>query len=129
MADPVDLLVPDIEAALADVSLSNVSVLDGPVASLKAPAVVIRPDSPWIVEGPSFCYDEQRYQAVMVVTASTPRDGRRMLYQIARAIRNALPEGWSWEEVRAPIIDESTGVPYLAAAIRLLYRSTEEEGS
>ena len=65
----------------------------------------------------------------MVVAAATPRDGRRMLYAISRAIRESLTEGWSWEQVNAPIIDETTGVPYLAAAMRLLYRNTEEEGS
>lgn len=129
MSDPVDMLVPLIEAALADESLSDVSVLDGPVDSLKAPAVVIRPDSPWVAHGPNFCYDEQRYQAVMVVTASTPGDGRRMLYLISKAIRESLTDGWSWESVNAPILDQSTGVPYLAAAVRLLYHNTEEEGS
>lgn len=129
MADPVDLLLPDIVSALADAGLSEVNVLDGPVPQLSAPAVVIRPDNPWIVQGPSFCYDEQRYLAVSVVTASTPGDGRRMLYEISKAIRSALPEGWDWESVNAPIIDESTGAPYLAAGIRLIYRNTEEEES
>lgn len=127
MADPVDLLIAQIDAALDDAGL-KVSVLDGPVDNLKPPAVVIRPDSPWIVPS-KFCYDQQRYQAVMVVTASTPGDGRRMLYRISRAIRNAFEQddGWSWESVSSPIVDQSTGSPYLAAGVRLIYSNTIEE--
>ena len=128
MADPVDGLVTDVLSALADAGLDNVNVLDGPTPQIKAPAVVIRPDTPWVVPS-NFCYDEQRYQAIMVVSAATPGDGRRMLYTISQAIRSSLTEGWSWESVNAPIVDETTGVPFLAAAIRLLYRNTEEEGS
>jgi len=128
MADPLDSLVPDIEAAIEDAGIVGVSVLDGPVPSLKAPAVVIRPDTPWVVPS-DFCWDEQRYQAVMVVSAATPGDGRRMLYHIGLAIRHALTEAWSWESINAPVLDTSTGTAYLAAAMRLLYRNTEEEGS
>jgi len=128
MADPVDALVSDIDAALTAAGISGVSVTDGPRNQIKPPTVVIRPDSPWIVPD-RFCADEQRYQAIMVVTAATPGDGRRMLYGIGRAIREAADGAWSWESITPPIIDESTGTPFLAAGVRLIYRNEEEEES
>jgi hypothetical protein len=129
MADPVDLLVPDIQAAIEDAGIDGVSVLDGPRSgSLTPPCVVIQPDQPWLVPS-QFCYDEQRYQAIMVVQAASSGDGRRMLYRIGRAIRESLTEGWAWESTQAMVIKEAGGLQYLGAGMRLLYRNTEEEGS
>lgn len=128
MADPVDLLVPDIVIALDDAGITNVNVLDGPVPQLRVPCVVIQPDAPWVVPS-AFCFDEQRYQAIMVVSTASPRDGRRMLYSMGLAIRNALPEAWSWESISPMVIKEANGLSYIGAGVRLLYRSTEEEGS
>jgi hypothetical protein len=126
--DPVDALVSEVSDALTAAGISGVSVVDGPRNQIKPPIVVIRPDNPWIVPD-RFCADQQRYQAVMVVTAATPGDGRRMLYGIGKAIRAAMGMAWSWESITPPIVDESTGTPFLAAGVRLIYRNEEEEES
>lgn len=121
-ASPLD----DLAAKLADVDLpSGMSIITGPAAQLKPPAVVLRPDNPWLVPS-KFCADEQRYVAIPVVSASTPADGVRKIYAAVKAIKNALTESWSWESVSAPIIDETTGVPLLAASVRLKYQNSEE---
>lgn len=121
-ASPLD----DLAAKLADVDLpAGMSIITGPAAQLKPPAVVLRPDNPWLVPS-KFCADEQRYVAIPVVSASTPADGVRKIYAAVKAIKNALTESWSWESVSAPIIDETTGVPLLAASVRLKYQNSEE---
>ena len=121
-ASPLD----DLAAKLADVDLpAGMSIITGPAAQLKPPAVVLRPDNPWLVPS-SYCADEQRYVAIPVVSASTPADGVRKIYAAVKAIKNALTESWSWESVSAPIIDETTGVPLLAASVRLKYQNSEE---
>ena len=104
----------------------DMSIITGPAPQLKPPAIVLRPDNPWLVPS-KYCADEQRYVAIPVVTASTPADGVDMIYRAVLAIKNALTDAWSWESVSAPVIDETTGVPLLAASVRLKYQSSEEE--
>lgn len=121
-----DSPLDDLAAVLADVELPDgVSIISGPTSQLKPPAVVIRPDQPWLMPS-AMCSDEQRYVAIAVVTASTPSDGVRKLYAIVKAIKNAVSGAWSWESVSAPVVDETTGVPLLAASVRLKYRNSEE---
>ena len=121
-----DSPLDDLAALLADVDLpEGMSVISGPAAQLKPPALVLRPDNPWLVPS-AFCNDEQRYVAIPVVSASTPAAGVRKIYAAVKAIKNALTGAWSWESVSAPVIDETTGVPLLAATIRLKYLNSEE---
>ncbi len=103
----------------------GVSIYPGPAPQIVPPAIVIRPAEPWI-EPSTFCRGLERYHAIAVVTASTPRDGVDQLYTIIQAIKDAL-EGetgskWDWESVGQPVIDESTGTAFLAAPVRLTYR-------
>jgi hypothetical protein len=121
-----DSPLDDLRAQLEAVELpAGVSIIDGPTSQLKAPAVVIRPDEPWLVPS-KFCADEQRYVAIAVVTASTPSDGVRKLYAVVKAIKNAVSGAWSWEAVSAPIIDQSTGTAFLVSSVRLKYNNSEE---
>ena len=121
-----DSPLDDLAAKLAAVTLpAGMSIISGPAAQLKPPAVVIRPDNPWLVPS-QYCVDEQRYVAIPVVSASTPADGIRKIYAAVIAIKNALTDQWSWESVSAPVIDETTGFPLLAASIRLKYMNSEE---
>ena len=121
-----DSPLDDLVSVLQDVTLpTGVSIISGPTSQLKPPAVVIRPDNPWLVPS-KFCADEQRYVAIAVVTASTPADGVRKMYAIVKAIKNAVAGSWSWESVTAPVIDETTGTPFLAASVRLKYQNAEE---
>ena len=121
-ATPLD----DLREKLEDVGLpAGVSIIDGPTSQIKAPAVVLRPDEPWIVPS-HMCVDEQRYLAIVVVVASSPRDGVRKMYAVVKAIKNALTEAWSWESVSVPLIDQSTGTAFLACSVRLKYLNSEE---
>ena len=120
-----DLLAPKLPA--------GTNLIDGPTPQLKPPAVVLRPDNPWLEPASpeaNWCIDQQRYLAIPVVTASTPGDGVRVLYSVVKAIKNALAyehSPWSWESVSAPVVDESTGTAFLATSIRIKYLNSEEE--
>jgi hypothetical protein len=108
----------------ADGLPDGVSFYSGPTNQVVPPAIVIRPDEPWITQDPStFCHDTQNYVAVLVVSASSPVDGIGTIYEMALAVVAALPEGWSWSTVGIPVIDESTGTAFLAAPLRLQYRN------
>jgi hypothetical protein len=116
---------------IADALPSGVNTYDTPTPNLTAPAVVVRPDEPWIVPD-KFCHDRQRYVAIGVVQAATPQDGIKRLYDIATAIIDAVSvedSAWSFDSVGAPVIDETTGLAYLAAPIRLSYRNSGEDES
>jgi hypothetical protein len=114
---PTQALVEHLETIPG---LSAVSIIRGPTSMLVPPALVIRANSPWIEPG-TYCHDDQQYTAVGVVTASTPQDGEQMLYSIGLLVMDNLPDGWSFLGMDAPVLDESTGHPYLAAGIRLQY--------
>lgn len=120
MAEPVDSLVTLIESA--DNLPAGLNIYPYPVEQLVVPAIVIRPDTPWM-EPDRFCFERERYVAIPVVSASTPGDGIAMLRLLSLAIIGALVSPWDWESVDGPVIDESTGTPFLANRIRLLFRN------
>lgn len=113
-------------AALLD-DLEDVNVYPTPQEPIVPDAVVIRPDTPWIAPSDTTWPDEERYAVVVLVTASTPGDGLARLHTIVHAVlaaaRTAL---WEFDNVSAPVVDESTGTPFLAATISLIYRNCEE---
>jgi hypothetical protein len=116
VAEPIDSL---ITALRASDELSEVSVT-GVRPQVSPPAIVIRPDEPWL-EPDRFCVPLQRYVAVPTVAAASAEDGIGSLMLMALAIIEALPDGWDWSGVGAPIIDESTGTAFLVAPVRLKY--------
>jgi hypothetical protein len=118
---PTQALVEHLETIPG---LSAVSIIRGPTSMLVPPALVIRANSPWISPA-RYCHDDQQYTAVGVVTAATPQDGEQMLYSIGLLVMDNLPEGWSFLGMDAPVLDESTGHPYLAAGIRLQYANSD----
>lgn len=120
MASPSE----DLAELLADVDgfPSGLNVYAFPTDKIEPPAIVIRPDSPWMAPD-TFCLEQERYNAVAVVTASTPGDGIALLRLLSLGIINALIPPWDWETVEAPIIDDSTGVPFLANRVRLTYKN------
>lgn len=104
------------------------SVIRGPISQLEPPAVVLRADEPWIAPG-DYCHDEQRYAAVAVVSASTPSDGEADLYDVIQEIQDNLPDGWGFISASRPVVDQSTGTPFLAAIIRLRFYNNPPEAS
>lgn len=116
MAYPPDGLIVSLKASDG---LSGASVT-GPRSQVIPPAVVVRPDEPW--RGPAtYCDDLQHYVAVAVARAASPEEAMPILYDLTSGIIASLPEGWKFESVGAPIIDETTGVALLAAPVRLSY--------
>jgi len=112
----------DLAALIADISdmPAGLSVYAAPSEKITAPAVVIRPDTPWISPD-KFCHDLERYTAVVVVTANTPEEGIGLLRSMLLKIIDALVSPWNWVEAQGPVVDQSTGVPFLAARLRLTY--------
>lgn len=93
-----------------------------PTPKIEVPAIVIRPDPQWMVPD-RFCNDLERYSAICAVTASSPGDGIALLRLLSLAIIEALVPPWDWESVEGPIIDDTTGVPFLANRVRLTYKN------
>lgn len=123
--DPWDALAEACTTTLPE----GVSIYSAPTNQLVPPALVIRPDNPWIeISDESWCVDTQRYVAVAVVTASSPKSGMGKLFRISWGVRQAAKglAGWEWRSTGSPIIDESTGSAYLAAPIRLTYKNSQE---
>jgi hypothetical protein len=118
MADPAGELATLIEGI--DDLPDGFNVYAAPSEKITAPAAVIRPDAPWLIPS-KFCNDEERYAVVVVVTANTPSDGVAMLRSVLLQIIEALTSPWDWEQADAPLIDETTGVPFLVARLRLKY--------
>lgn len=110
-----------ISALVGSDGLSGVSV-HGVRSQVSPPAVVVRPDEPWR-EPDRFCADLQHYVAVATVQAASAEEGVDRLTEITTAIIDSLPEGWDFDSVGSPIIDESTGTSFLVAPVRLSYRN------
>lgn len=104
------------------------NVYSTPPQQIITPAVVIRPDDPWITpSGGGFTYWVERYVAICVVSSSDPESAIGALYDLVSAVVDSTEaEGWAFESVAAPVIDETTGSPLLAAAVRLSYRAKRE---
>lgn len=117
MSTPNDDLIAALKAA-DDLSAASVH---GVRSQVVPPAVVVRPFDPWF-EPSTFCDALQRYVAVCVVQAAAAEDGVNTLYNLAWAVVNALPANFEFVSVGAPIIDESTGVAFLAAPVRVDYK-------
>jgi hypothetical protein len=110
----------ELAAVLAS-ALPDWNVYGALTSQVKAPALVLRPDEPWITPGPSLGLLSERWLAVGAVPAADPVSGSRSLHAMLLEVIETLPEGWALRDVGRPLLDESTGVPFLAAAARLTY--------
>lgn len=106
-------------AAISDMP-AGLNIYSAPEEKLVAPALVIKPDPQWMVPD-RFCFDLERYHVVAAVTANTPADGIAMLRSMLIKIIGSLVDPWAWEQTDGPVLDQSTGVPFLAARLRLKY--------
>lgn len=108
---------------LEDVTLpQGTNLYSSPTDKIEPPAIVLRPGTPWM-QPDSFCLELERYTAIAVVSASTPADGIAMLRLLSLAIIGALTPPWDWESVDGPVIDESTGVAFMANRVNLTYKA------
>lgn len=93
------------------------------IEQLEVPALVLRPDEPWI-ERSGAGYDLERYVAVAVAPVGDPHSSSIELHRLVHAVADACDQvsGWAWDRSGRIVVDEGTGVPFLAAAVRLIYR-------
>jgi len=121
----------DLAAVLmAEPALEDVNVYATPTESIVPPAVVVRPDTPWLATaGSLYPGDTERYAAIAVSSASSPADAMAELHRMVHAIANAARvAGWQLEEAAAPVIDELIS-PTLASAVTLTYNNCTAEES
>lgn len=114
----------DLQGLLADAEgmPDDLNLYAAPAPKIEVPAVVIRPGEPWM-EPSTFCFELERYSVICAVSASTPEDGIALLRALSLAIIGALVPPWDWESVEGPLIDDTTGVPFLANRVRLVYKN------
>ena len=117
----------------ADGRLDGVNVSATATDSVVPPAIVIRPDTPWITQDDaSFPNDAEHYAAILAVTASEPNalaDGTPALHAMAHAVTDiARRAGWMLGEVSAPALDESIS-PMVTAVVTLTYNNCSPEES
>lgn len=109
-------------------AFSGVNILPAPdTRQIVAPAVVLRPDSPWSTpsDDGTYCFDHQRYVAVVVASASSSVDAMRRIYSIWQKVINNLPAGWRFDRVDGLVLDQSQGTAFLAAQVHLSYFNSE----
>ena len=124
MATPWDALASHLVTVLP----TGTNIYSTQTSTVVSPAVVIRPDDPWIsVTSQSWCIDEQRYLLIAVAGSAEPQDAQIALYAMVQAVIQNLPAGWSFESVGSIILDQSTDTAFLVAPIRLRYNRTAEE--
>ncbi|MGV1029615.1 MAG: hypothetical protein ACOYBU_14025 [Dermatophilaceae bacterium] len=103
--------------------------LTPPTGALQVPAVVYRPDQPWIERQQTYKAWVENYVAVCVVNASAGADGVAMLYALALAVKDAIDSdqpamaAWEWRGAGAIVETEQAGTTYLACAVRLSFRA------
>src|SRR5262245_27065720 len=110
MTTPAEDLAPLLEAVLP-----GVNVYPSLTNQVKPPAVVLVPDYLWLEPGPALGMTTEQWLAVAVVPAGDPRSGTAELHRIVLEVVDVLPDGWSLRDVGRPLVDESTGLPMLAA--------------
>jgi len=99
-----------------------------PSGPIVAPAIVYRPDQPWIERQATYKVWRELYVAVCVVPASSGPDGVAKLYEMALTLKAALdapdaPAGWDWLGVGGIVEVDQAGLRYLAAAVRLSFNA------
>lgn len=117
MPSPIEPLIESLKTkdGLTTANLSGIR------SQVVAPAVIFRPDEPWL-EPDRYCDFQQRYVAVATVSAASADEGVDRLLTMVTAIIENLPDGWDWVNVGVPIIDESTGTAFLVAPVRLSFK-------
>ena len=99
------------------------NLLAGLQATVAPPAIIIRPDTPWIAQGEGFRFELERYAAVLVSAASTPDQAQAELYAMALVVLEAASDqGWDWTALDPITLDETTGTPLLVAVAHLTYK-------
>ena len=112
---------------LPDIAGANVYYTP-PAGALQVPAVVYRPDEPWIERQQTYKAWVENYAAVCVVAQSAGADGVAMLYALALAVKEAIDgdpalAAWEWRSAGAIVETDQAGITYLACSVRLSFRA------
>lgn len=112
---------PIIAALRSDQRLvdAGVNVYDSPPSVLSAPAVVFRPDSPWMAPS-SWCTVAGRWLALACVAVSADPLWDA-LEDLAAAVVDVAGDNpaWRWSTTDPPVLDESTSSALVIAAIHI----------
>lgn len=97
-----------------------------PVGPIVVPAIVYRPDEPWIERQTTYRVWTERYLAVCVVQAGAGVDAVEKLHGMALALKAAIDTdealaGWDWLGAGGIVETEQAGLRYLASAVRLSF--------
>ena len=97
-----------------------------PAGAIVVPAIVYRPDQPWIDRRASFKVWAENYVAVCIVLASSGQSGIAQLYDMALQIKQAIDSDralsdWEWHGAGGIVRTEQAGLEYLACAVQLTY--------
>jgi hypothetical protein len=100
-----------------------VNVYPLPTEGIAIPAIVIRPDEPWmegVTEDEPFATRRERYAVVLVTSSATASDGTVALRDMAKLVMGCEGAGWRWMETTAPVVTAANGVDYLACTMHWL---------
>jgi hypothetical protein len=125
---PWAVLVGRIAAVLESGSLTGISVMAGPVATVTPDAIVIRPEEPWVSRGTDGKPARfgparlERYAALLAVRAADPVSAMERLYGMAAAVMEAASDaGFDWTQTSSITLDETTGAPLLVASVGITF--------
>lgn len=102
---------------------TGANVYPAPPNQVVSPAIVIRPDEPWVEPG-RFRANVERYAAVCCANPADLPSAYETCRRLALAVVDAVlgaGGSWAWSSTSTPVLDQSTGAPVLAAVVHLTY--------
>lgn len=100
----------------------SINVYRSPSEQVAAPAILIRPDSPWQTAADAdmpFAQIAERYAAVCLVASTDPLSNQADLRDLVRLARDAaIAATFRWTQTSGISPSEADGVEYLASVVR-----------
>lgn len=100
----------------------SINVYRSPSDQVAAPAILIRPDSPWQTAADAdmpFAQIAERWVAVCLVASTDPLSNQSDLRDLVRLARDAaIAAAFHWTQTSGISPSEADGVEYLASVVR-----------
>jgi hypothetical protein len=88
---------------------------------LMLPAIVLRPDEPWIEPG-GYGWDDENFMAVCVAGTGDTDAATTTLRSLAAKVMEVITDDYEFKDVSEPFVDSRTGTPLLAMRVRIRAR-------
>lgn len=88
------------------------------------PAVVLRPDEPWLEPG-GYGWDDENFVALCVVGAANP-EATSQLHELARQVIEVTNGPYFYKESSEPFVYQQVGIDLLAMRIRITFSGVPE---